>query len=117
MLVHVRDEGCEFGMRVDRRFDYGMQSKMLRHYTRNNRWTRRACTQQTALEARANIPILFQRLDIRGGDAALQVTGDILHVFGLLTVDVARQVQVELVALDLLERNHARIFIDLHAAC
>ena len=41
------------------------------------------------------------------------MTRDILHVFGRLTVDVARQVQVELVALDLLERNHARIFIDL----
>ena len=39
--------------------------------------------------------------------------GDVLDVFGLLAVDVARQVEVELVALDLLEGNHARIFLQL----
>ena len=35
---------------------------------------------------------------------------------GFLAVDVARQVQVELVLLDLVERHHARIFRDLELA-
>ncbi len=38
---------------------------------------------------------------------------NILHILGRLTVDIARQVEVELVLLDLLEGDHLRIFIDL----
>ena len=45
----------------------------------------------------------------------MQVPGDVLQVFGLLAVDVARQVQVVFVALDLLEGHHARVFLDFRA--
>ena len=44
----------------------------------------------------------------RVGDAALQVRLDVLQVFRLGAVDVARQVQVEVVGLDLGQRHHAR---------
>ena len=37
---------------------------------------------------------------------------DVLQVLGRLAVDVARQVEVELVLLDLLEADHARVFRD-----
>ena len=38
---------------------------------------------------------------------------DVLHVLGLLAVDVARDVEVELVPLDLVEAHHARVLRDL----
>ena len=41
--------------------------------------------------------------------------GDVLDVFGFLAIDVARQVEVELVALDLLEGDHARVRLLLQA--
>ncbi len=42
----------------------------------------------------------------------LQVARDVLQVLGRLAVDVARQVEVELVLLDLREGDHARVFRD-----
>ena len=42
----------------------------------------------------------------------LQVALDVLHVLGLLAVDVARQIEVELVLLDLLDADHAGVFGD-----
>lgn len=51
--------------------------------------------------------VACQGIDITGGDAAAQVAGDVLHVLGRLAVDVARQVQVVIVLLDLREADHA----------
>ena len=35
---------------------------------------------------------------------------DVLNIFGLLTVDIARDVQVEFVLLDFLDADHSRVF-------
>ena len=60
-------------------------------------------------QPRANVPVALQGIDIREGDAAAQVTLDILQVLGRLAVDVARQVEVEVVLLDLGEGHHAGV--------
>src|SRR5262245_51279121 len=61
----------------------------------------------------ANVPVGPQRIDVRRRDAAAQMALDVLKVFRLLAVNVARDVQVVFVALDFVERNHARIFWNL----
>ena len=58
---------------------------------------------------------MFERIDIGDGDAALQMTGDVLHVLLCLAVDVARQVEVELVVLDLGEGHHACVLRDVES--
>ena len=65
---------------------------------------------RTCRSLRADVPVALQGIDIGDGDAALQVALDVLEVLGLLAVDVARQVEVEIVLLDLLEADHARVF-------
>ena len=54
-------------------------------------------------------PVALQRIDIGARDAAFQVALDVLQVFGRLAVDVARQVEIEVVLLDLLDADHARV--------
>ena len=49
-------------------------------------------------------------IDIGGGDAATQVSRNVLHVLRRLAVDVAWQVEVELISLDLCEAHHAGVF-------
>ena len=53
----------------------------------------------------ADGPVALQGIDIRGGNTALQVACYVLQIFGRLAVDVARQVEVERVLLDLRERE------------
>ncbi len=62
---------------------------------------------------RTDIPVALERIDIGDGNASMQVALDILKVFGFLAVDIAGEVEVELVLLDLLEADHARVFRDL----
>lgn len=56
-----------------------------------------------------DVPVALQGINVPHGDAAAQVAVDVLQVFRLSTVDVARQVQVEVVGLDLGQRHHAGI--------
>ena len=63
-------------------------------------------------QLRANVPVPLQGIDIGAGDAALQVAFDVLDVLGLLAVDVAREIEVEIVLLDLLDADHAGVFRD-----
>ena len=67
-------------------------------------------------ELGADGPVGRQGVDVGDGDAALQVAGDVLQVLGGLAVDVARQVEVEVVPLDLLDADHARIARDFEPA-
>ena len=62
---------------------------------------------------RANIPIRLQGIHVGAGNAALQMSLDVLNIFGLLAVDIARDVQVEFVLLDFLDADHARVFGNL----
>ena len=59
---------------------------------------------------RANIPIRLQGIHVGVGYSTLQVPLDVLNIFGLLTVDIARDVQVEFVLLDFLDADHSRVF-------
>ena len=57
--------------------------------------------EQRLAELRADGPVALEGIDIGDGDAAAQVALDVLDVLGLPAVDVAREVEVELVLLDL----------------
>ena len=58
-----------------------------------------------------HLPVALERVDVALGDAAAQVGVDVLQVFGLGAVDVARQVEVEIVpgVGDLGKRHHAGV--------
>ena len=110
MGVHAGDEGGELGMLVDG----GLDGRLLHGEVDV---AGAAGLEQSLPELRADGPVPLQSINIGDGDAALQVALDVLQVLGRLAVDVARQVEVELVLLDLLEADHARIAAGLRAAC
>ena len=64
-------------------------------------------------EVRADGPVVRERIDSGSGDAALQVAGDVLQVLGRLAVEVARQVEVEVVLLALRDADQARVLRDV----
>jgi hypothetical protein len=66
-------------------------------------------------ELRTDFPIASERIDVGDRNATLKVTGDVLKILGRLAINVARQIEVEVVILDLGEGDHARVFrnIDL----
>ena len=106
--IHALDEGNELRMLVngglDGRLGHG-QIKIAGEVG----------FEQRLPELRANGPVTCQRIHIRRGDSAAQVALDVLNVLALLAVYVARDVEVELVPLDLLERDHTRVFCKLQA--
>jgi hypothetical protein len=57
-----------------------------------------------------NLPVCFKGLDIPVRDAALQVARDILEVFGLLAVEVSREVEIKVIFFYFLDGNHSRKF-------
>ena len=107
--VHAGDEGGELRMLVNGGFDSGLVHGEVEV-------AGAAFPKQRLSELRADGPIAFEVIDIGGGDTALQVACDVLNVLGLLAVDVAREVEVELVLFDLRERNHPREFGKFDAA-
>lgn len=54
-----------------------------------------------------------EEVTIGDGDAAFQVAFDVLEGFGFLTVDVAGEVEVEVILFDLSEGDHAGMLRDL----
>ena len=103
--VHAGDEGGELRVLVDG----GLDGRLLHGEIEV---AGAVLLEQGVPELRADGPVALERIDIGDGDAALQVARDVLQVLGRLAVDVARQVEVELVLLDLLEADHARVFRD-----
>ena len=67
--------------------------------------------EQRGAHAGEHLPVVGQRVEVALGDAAAQVAVDVLQVLGLGAVDVARQVEVEVVLRvgDLVERHHAGV--------
>ena len=63
--------------------------------------------EQGFAQARADGPIPLQRIHVALWDTAAQMALDVLEVLFLLTVDVAGQVEIEVVLFDFLDRNHA----------
>ena len=96
MGIHAGDEGGELGVLVDG----GLDGRLVHGEIEV---AGAVVLEQGLPELRADVPVALERIDIGGGDAALQVALDVLEVLGLLAVDVARQVEVELVLLDLLD--------------
>lgn len=73
-------------------------------------------SEQCAAHAGKHLPVRGQAVDVGVGDAALQMRLDVLHVFRGGRVDVARQIEVEAVGLDLGQRRQARIPGDFQLA-
>ena len=71
--------------------------------------------EQHGAHAGEHLPVRAERVEIALRDAAAQVAVDVLQVLGLGAVDVARQVEVEVVLRvgDLVERHHAGVARDV----
>src|SRR5215470_8139901 len=68
--------------------------------------------EERGFETRKNAPVFFECSDVAVGNTAAQVGGNVLYVLRLLAIDIARQVEVELVLLDLREAHQARVLGD-----
>jgi hypothetical protein len=105
MGVHPGNEGRELGMLVDG----GLDGRFL-HRKVEVAWA--VVLKQSLPEIWADGPIAAERVHIPRRDAALQMSLNVLKVLGLLAVDIAQKVEVEVVLLDFLEAHHAGIFRD-----
>ena len=67
--------------------------------------------EQGGAQAGHDLPVVAQRIEVALGDAAAQVAVDVLHILGGDRVNVARQVEVEVVgrARDFIERHHTGV--------
>ena len=108
--VHAGDEGGELRVPVDG----GLDGRLF-HGEIDVAGTVRL--EQRLPELRADVPVVLEGVDIGVGNAAAQVAFDVLKVLGLLAVDVARQVEVEVVLLDLLDARPCASISGLRAAC
>src|SRR5258708_10311814 len=106
MGIHEGDEHSELGVLVDSRLDGHLLHGEIEI-------AGATFLEQGVPELRTDGPIALERIYIGNGDAALEVAGDVLHVLWRLAVDVAWQIEVELVLLDLSEGDHARVFRDV----
>src|SRR5690606_19738729 len=65
--------------------------------------------QNGGADAGKNLPEAIEGLDIAPGDAAAQMGFDVLYVFGFGAVDIAGQVEVEIIGFDFGQGHHARV--------
>jgi len=72
--------------------------------------------EERGADARHDIPELGQQVDVPVRHAALQMRLDVLKILGIGAVDVARDVEVEVVARDLGVGDEARVASDRHLA-
>src|SRR5659263_5512 len=110
MHIHSCYESCKLGMLVDSGFDGCLFHGKI-HITRAFLF------EQGLPELRADIPVALKCIYISRGNASMQVAFDILKVLSLLAVDIAREVEVELVFLDFLQADHPRVFWDIYLPC
>ena len=67
-------------------------------------------------KCRGDIPVVLKCIDILLRNAAEQVCPDVLYVFGFLRIDIAGQIEVELIfMLDLVQRDHTAVPLYLKA--
>src|SRR4029450_3288838 len=66
--------------------------------------------EERGFESGENGPVFFECSDVAVGNASAQASRDVLYVLRLLAVNVARQVEVELLFLDLRKADQARVF-------
>ena len=74
--------------------------------------------EERGADGREDLPVAVEGVDVAVGDAAAQVGVDVLQVLRLGAVDVAREVQVEVVlrVADLGQRHHAGVARDFDLA-
>ena len=65
--------------------------------------------EERCAEIGADFPVVAEGVDVVGGDAAEEVAADVLNVLRLLGVDVAGQVEIEVVLLDFIQGDEARV--------
>ena len=112
--IHVLYERDELGMLVDGRLDgllgYG-QIKEADPHPRT--LSLRARGEECLPQLRADFPVRLQGIQIGDGNPTLHMSFDVLNILGLLTVDVAGDIEVEVVLLDLIHPHHAGVLGDL----
>src|SRR5262249_42609599 len=67
-------------------------------------------------QLRTDFPVGLKGVNIRHWNTALEVALDILNVLNLLAINVARDIKIEVVLLDLVVGDHARIAGHFEAA-
>ena len=102
MGLQSGDEGAELGVTVDGGLELGGldEEVVVAGAVR---------LEQGGAEGGADLPILVEGIEVPRGDAAVEVAADVLDVLGLLGIDVAWQVEVEVVLLDLVMRDVAGV--------
>jgi hypothetical protein len=90
-LLGLRAPGGELGVPEDRGLDVGGGDLELGVAGATG------LLEQRLPHAGEDLPVPLQRVEVAVGDAAAQVAVDVLDVLGLARVDVARQVEVEVV--------------------
>ena len=105
MLVHAGDEGGKLRVFVDRGLDRRLVHGEIEI-------AGAVVLEQARCAASGKRPNSVAARQHRQRDAAVQMAVDVLNVLGLLAVDVAREIEIEIVLLDLLDGDHARVFRD-----
>ena len=106
MCIHAGNESGKLGMLVDGGFDGCLVHGKVQI-------AGAFLFKQGLPKLRTDIPVTLECINISTGNAAMQMAFDILQVLSLLAVDVAWEVEVELVLLDFLQADHPRVFRDL----
>ncbi|MNJ37218.1 hypothetical protein D3C77_320280 [compost metagenome] len=96
-IHHGLAEGVELGVVEDARLDLADRHCEVKV-------ARALRLEQSAAQIRHYFPVALQGLDITLGDAAVQVGLDVLKILLFAGVDIARDIQVEVVGLDLGQR-------------
>src|SRR2546425_3676528 len=68
--------------------------------------------EERGFESGENGPVFFEYSDVAVGNATAQVSRNVLRILRLLTVNIARQIEVELIFLDLRKAHQARVLGD-----
>ena len=105
--VHVFDKAGEFGVIIDAGLDGGLITGQIQI-------AGAVFFEQGFFKTRADIPVTIKGIDIRSGNTALEMAGNVLKVFRRLAVNVSREVEIELIFFDLIKGNHASELGDIN---
>ena len=103
--VHAFDKGHKLGMVV-----YGALDCLLRYGKIKVSGT--VGFEEGLAELRADIPVGLQCINIGSRYSAAKVAFDILNIFRFLIVDIAREVEIEVVFLNFGNADHPGVFRD-----
>ena len=94
MLIEAGDEGSKLGMIMDSCFELGcLDAEIL--------IAGAIAFEQGRAKVRADFPIVVQGVDVPSRDTAIKMAADVLDILCFLSVNVARQIEIEVVLFDL----------------